>query len=208
MTKKLYPVFPSLGVLSEAGNPASSRLILSAGAAEDKSRLEIVNDTGFTEEHDTTAITVDRITARMEFVTDGKTYRIREPRENDGLWLSKYKVELPVEAIRAFAVRGDNMDPEETLDAFATDDSPYIVGVVYTNGVGRWTRSNGEWTLLASDDDTYTDMDVVTIDPERADEFLSLYDDNFVSITDAEQYESAESDDDVESIVPDNNSDK
>jgi hypothetical protein len=51
-------------------------------------------------------------------------------------------------------------------------------------------------------------MDVVTIDPERADEFLSLYDDNFVSITDAEQYESAESDDDVESIVPDNNSDK
>lgn len=199
MTKKNYPVFPSLGILTEAGNPGSTRLILAAYGAEDQSSVEILNDTGNTEQHETTAITVDPVTARMGFVSDGKTFNIREPRENDGKWLSKFKVELPVEAIRAFAVRGENMDPEETLDAFATDDSPYVVGVVYTNGVGRWSRVDSDWILLAADDDTFDDMDVITIDPERSDEFLSLYDDNYVSITDAEQYESAESDDESDS---------
>lgn len=195
MSSKLYPVFPGLGVVTEKGNPDSARLILAAGAAVDQSSLEIVNDTGKTEKHETDSITVDPSTARLEFESDGKTFRVREPRENDGAWLSKYKISLPLDAIRAFAIRGVSMNPEETLDAYATDDSPYIVGLVYTNGVGRWTRVDGDWVLLASDDDTFDDMNVFEIDPERADEFLTLYDDNYVSVTDAEQYESADSGD-------------
>lgn len=200
-----YPVFPFIGILTETGEPSSARLIKAAAASMDHSTLSILNDVGLMEDHETTSITVDPITARMEFVSDGKNYRIREPRESDGRWLSKYKVTLPTDALRAFTIRGDSMNPDETLDAYATEDSPYIIGLVYTNGVGRWSRVDGDWVLLSPTDDSFDEGDVFEIDPERADEFISLYDSNYVSVTDAEQYESAESEElDAQS---DNNSD-
>ena len=102
------------------------------------------------------------------------------------------------------------MNPDETLDAYATADSPYLVGLVYTNAVGRWSRVDGDWVLLASDDDTFNDMDVFEIDPDRGQEFIDQYDSNFVSVTDAEQYESAESEgspDDLSMDSADNISD-
>jgi hypothetical protein len=200
VTDNLYPVFPTLGVLTEKGNPASARLIIAASAANDQTKLQILNDVGKTEKHDTVSITVDPITDRISFESDGKTYGIREPRESDSKWLSKYKVTLPIEAIRAFAIRGEHMNPDETLDAFASEDSPYVVGVVYTNGVGRWSRIDGDWVLLAPDDDAFDDMEVFEIDAERGEDFLDLYDSNYVSVSDAAQYESAEPDDsDLES---------
>ena len=195
MSDNLYPVFPTMGVLTEKGNPASARLIIAASAATDQSKVQILNDVGKTEDHDTLSVTVDPITDRISFESDGKTYSIREPRETDTRWLSKYKVTLPIEAIRAFAIRGEHMNPDETLDAFASEDSPYVVGVVYTNGVGRWSRVDGDWVLLAADDDAFDDMEVFEIDAERGDEFLELYDSNYVSVQDATQYESAEPDD-------------
>ncbi len=193
-----YPVYPFMGVLTQDEVPNTARLILAATASPGKDQIQILNDTGKTEEHDSTDITVDPETARMSFVSDGNKYRIREPRESDGSWLSKYKTSLPVEAIRAFTLRGDSMNPDETLDAFATDDSPYLVGLVYTNGVGRWSRIDEDWVLLAPTDDTFAEMNVFEIDPERAQEFIDLYDSSYVSITDAEQYESAESEGSVE----------
>lgn len=151
-----------------------------------------------------TRISRDRATGRLSFESGGDSYTVRELREDDGQWISKYKTWLPIAALQTL-INGDTVEDlsqvEESIDAFALDDSPYVLGVVYTNNAGRWVRLNGDWVLLAPEDTTYSGMGVINIDPERADEFLALYDDNFVTVQDAEAFE-AEASADAEAEDP------
>jgi hypothetical protein len=192
---KSYALLKGLAVLTtEKGMP---QLILDVMQTGDT--LTITDTNGEATEFPTSNITVDDRTARIEFVSGDTTYRIRELRETDGSWLSIMRVDLPTEALRAFS-SGGNMNPDETVDAYALEDSAYIVGLVYSNAVGRWSRVDGDWILLAPGDKTYDGMSVFTIDPDRAQAYISLFDKNHVTITDTEQYESANQ---SEAPVPD-----
>lgn len=188
-----YPVRPGVGVLTSSGGTP----ILTTGVVMETSRAAVTATLvdGTEENYPTSEVSVDPQTARMEFVSNDTTYRIRELRETDGSWLSVYKTDLPAEALRAFAKTGEDMDIQETLDAFALEDSVYVVGLVYTNGMGRWSRVDGDWILLASDDATYEGLEAISIDADRAQSFITLFDKNFVTVTDAEKYESAGSQD-------------
>jgi hypothetical protein len=184
-----YPLWKGLGVLtSEAGTPQA---IWGARTNDKRTSLDVTTKHGDVVTYAPADITVEDRTARIEFVSGDTIYRIREPREADGSWLSVMKTDLPVEALRAFANQGENMNPEETLDAFALPDSAYIVGLVYSNATGQWSRVDGDWILLSPGDTTFEGMEVITIDPERAQAYIGLYDKHFVTVTNTEQYESA-----------------
>lgn len=201
-----YPAFPYFAVLTVADNSAPAQGILAASIKENRKGVTVILPHGVSQNFVTNDITLDQNADRLEFVSDDTTYRIRELRDSDGAWLSEYHIDLPVEALPALISEGEDVNTDETLDAFATDDSVYIVGLVYTNAEGQWSRVDGDWVLLAPDDRTFDGAVVIEIDPERGSEYLDLYDENFVTVTDTEEYESAESEESEETST-DNTSD-
>jgi hypothetical protein len=184
MVQAGYPIYPRVGVLNRDGDPDFGEPIKRAYSDNDSVTIEYSD--GDVEEFDATNITLDPNTGRLIFESEGDTYRVRELAEDDGEWLSKYRTMLPINAVESLA--GGNVD-DDTLDAYASEDSPYVLGLVYTNEAGRFLREDGDWVALSPNDETFNDMIVTSIDPERAQEFIDLYDRNYVSVADAEQYE-------------------
>lgn len=193
-----YPAFPRAGVLTRDDQPEYAQALTRADSEKGLLRVSLAGLSPVT--FPTESITADQNTGRLSFISSNTPYRIRELREDDGEWLSKYKTYLPIEALYALVsptAPGDDLTSPrtaalsgapETLDAYSMDDSVYIVGVVYTNSQGRWSRIDGDWILLSPTDDSYAGMSVTHIDPDQADTFLDFYDQNYVSITDAEKY--------------------
>lgn len=187
-------------MLTKKGDPKSAKFILGATTTEKGKKLHLMEPAGKISEISPSNITLDPNTGRLEFESDGDTYNVREPRDNDGVWASKYGTSLPVEALPAFVSQGasDQVDPQESLVAYAPDDGAYVVGLTYTNDMGTWARNQGDWSLMAPDDDSYDQMQAIEIDPEKADDFLNFYDKNYTTVDDAQQYKSADSDSDFE----------
>lgn len=206
-----FPAFPGHGVLTRDDDPSYSEGVVRADSTAEG--LVVRHPRLASVTYPTDNLTIDQKTGRLSFISSAAPYGIRELREDDGEWLSKFKTYLPLTALHGL-IGSDSGDevadlstddltaPDETLDAFATDGSPYIVGIVYTNTAGRWSREGGDWVLLGGDDDTFSsdndDLSVISIDPERADDFLNMYDQNYVTVTDAERFEAPDSPQDSE----------
>jgi len=200
---KPFPTFPGQGVLTRTDDPEFALPVREAWSIPGALRVShpVVGDV----EYKTGDVSIDGTTGRIAFTTDGAPYGIRELREDDGSWLSAYKTLLPLSALESLVGRvgsgetvanpeDDLNTPDETLDAYATDDSPYVVGVLYTNNAGRWARQGGDWVLLGANDTTFesdedTDFQVIPIDPDKADQFLNDYDQNYISVDDVSKYE-------------------
>lgn len=150
-------------------------------------------------------ITVDEKTGTLTFASSDEVYHVRDFRETDGLWMSRYKTVLPYEALQTLAASGraDNT-VIENLHAHALADSPYVVGLTYSDGSGQWARLDGTWVPLGDGDTTYAndEMENISIDPARADEFIDLYDANYVTVSDADEFEASESQDGEDGFVP------
>ena len=204
MVSKNRPVFLTPGVISALGDWDSLRATKVVYVLDGGSHVKIKFADNSEETFIVSDITQDDKTDRIAFVSDGVRYTVRSLREQDGQWLSALKTDLPVEALETIIRRGDKkMNTEEDLKAYALEDSPYIVGLVYTNRLGRWSRIDGDWVQLGSGDMTFEaeNMLVLPINIEKAAEYMKLYDENFVSVTDTEQYESADSEGDSSADV-------
>lgn len=129
----------------------------------------------------------DPNSARLVLITKKIKYTWRPVREADGIWASDFRIPLPVEAIIDIAT-GDSVETE-ILSAYSSGDSPYILGVTFETADGQWVRSGGTFLPMVADDTTYADMDRIVIDPSRAKDFLDLYDKNYVTVSDATDYE-------------------
>lgn len=182
---KGFPVYPGVGALTRANDKTYARATRAAFSFDNGITITFAD--GTEEVFPSTDVSVGKSTGRITFTAGDAQYRIRELRETDGLWLSKYKMSLPVEALEQLTIKGGTV--EETLQAFALDDSAYVVGVVYTSSLGRWSRIDGDWVLITPDDDTFSGMVVMDLDPDQSTQFIDLYDRNFVSVTDAEKFE-------------------
>lgn len=157
-----------------------------------KDGVTFTGQTGDTNSYPATGVTWATTDGTLTFDTDGVKHTLRSPREDDGEWLSKYKTWLPVEAVNKLISGGnvaDTIGQTEDLTAYAMDDSPYILGLVYTNAAGTWVRVDNDWVLMSPEDRTFSGMTSISIDPERAQDFLKLYDNNFVTIDDADEFE-------------------
>lgn len=127
-------------------------------------------------------------------------YAIRPIRESDGVWISHLETTLPGPVVAAAAEELPDAPEEgeaavevssaETLRAVALDDSPYIVGLVLSTDSGEWFRTGATWLSLATEDTLYSAEGTSSfeIDPARGNEFIDLYDKNYVSVSDAEAF--------------------
>ena len=187
-------LFPRYGVITKAGDPAFADAVLRVTGTQPGSSgiVNVALPDKTNVEYNCDQITQDTITGRLEFASDGETYRIRELREDDGEWLSSLKVSLPIFALTGLINQGATMATNtglETFTAYALDDSVYVVGLIYSNGIGRWSRVDGDWNLLSSTDDIFSTSVAMDLDPKKADEYIDLFDKNYVTITDTEAYE-------------------
>lgn len=180
----LNPLRDEPGVLTAPGvTPKFVGALLTNDAG---SEVQLVSPDGV-ETVKVSRIDQDGNSARLVLVTKTAKYNWRPLREADGIWLSKFKIPVPVEALPTIAA-GEPM-ANEVISAYSSGDSPYILGVVYETADGRWVRSGGAYLPMAGDDTTYADMDRVIIDPEKAKSFIELYDKNYVAVSDAAGYE-------------------
>jgi hypothetical protein len=191
-----YLIFPSYGVLTETGSPDFGIPIQSAYTVGDT--LTTVNADGSETPYETENVSEEGKTGRIVFKANDTEYRIRELREDDGYWMSKYKTLLPISALELLIkpqskdIGMDITSPEDTVErltAYATDSSVYVIGLVYENALGRWVRIDGDWSLMAEDDKSFFDAIVIDIDPDRGDEYIEMFDKNYVTVTDTENYE-------------------
>ncbi len=178
------PLRSDPGVITAPGQePKFATALL---VSDDGNDVRIVSASGV-EPFKVARIDQDANSDRLVLVTKKIKYNWRPPREADGIWLSKFKIPVPVEALPSIAP-GETV-ATEVLSAFSSGDSPYVLGVVYETAAGQWVRSGGQFLPIAGDDTTYADMDRIVIDPSKAKEFLDLYDKNYVAVSDAVGFE-------------------
>jgi len=186
-----FPLYPSPGVMINKSDQTYEP-IKRADLDQDSGTITVRKAPSGSEEYSTDGHTPGRGADTIEFESNGSQYVIRPIRSEDGYWLSDLHTSIPIDALMD-KVTGDNMN--ETLTAYMLDDSPYVVGLVYHTDNGDYSREDGMWVQLSPDDDLFSNDDVYSadIDPSKADEFINLYDDNYVSVDDLTDYESADS---------------
>ena len=204
-------VFPSYGVLTGIGgeNVKFAKPIFRA-TINDDDQLDIEGPGQPTKTYGVglEEITIDKNTGIIDFSTGDMNYRIRELREEDGLWLSKYKTPLPVEALKEILNReakvsymaytpGQPLPQDETLHAVVFEGNKAVVGLLYNNEQGRWARIDGEWLLLTDQDADFEDDTIaIEISEDKADDFIDLFDKELLLADEIEEY-TAQPDEDL-----------
>lgn len=140
-------------------------------------------------------ITVEPFTGIIKFSTLEQDYHIRPLREEDGTVISIYRTPLPVDALKSLIARGlepNAMNEDGELlyaTVFAGDD--VVVGLIYDNDFGKFARIGEEWILLSDAEPESEDMIVIPIDPDKADELITLFDSKILTIETIKPYEAA-----------------
>ena len=141
-------------------------------------------------------------TVRFRQRGDDVPHIIRPVRSSDGLWLSRLHTRLPedalVDLITDAQERGDTAVDEnenEAIYALAVDGTAYLIGLLYVSGEGSYIRDGGAWVLSDPDGALLgrDDLALIELDPSRADEFVRMYDRNYVPVSIADQFQSATS---------------
>jgi hypothetical protein len=200
-----YVIYPQPGVITKKSDPTFGQAISYAHLTDNDILVGVLRG-GETAMYPIQDFTRGESPDRLEFDSGDEHYLIRELREEDGVWVSRYKTALPIEALEDL-ISGDTMTDlplgsTEKITAYALDDSSFVVGLTYANADGTYTRADGEWVQSPDDDTTFDGMISMEIDPDKADDYVDLYDRNFVSVVDTETYESvAPEEPDLESAV-------
>lgn len=196
-TTQLIPLFAQIGILASPDDPNPDNAIpvlqVEGTQAVGTGKITATLPDKSKKEYAATDITLNSTTDTLSFIADDIRYLVRDLREDDGEWLSSIHTMLPVPALENLIREGAPMDPavvtDEALTAYAMDDSVYVVGLVYRNAMGDWSRVDGDWSLLPADDTTFDDMIAMQIDPDRSQEYIDMFDNNYVTVTDTEDFE-------------------
>ena len=193
MTANERMVFTRPGVLIDKGGTPEVSALRWASVTDDQRGLKVKWKDGAIEEFPLTSLSQNPYTDTIIFESNGKRYAIRPIRETDGLWLSSLRTSAPVETLENI-VKGNKV-ADESLTAFMLDDSPYVIGLVYSAPEGQFSRAEGDWVPMAASNESFVADNIygVEIDPLKADDFVKLFDKNYVSVSDLSQYESANS---------------
>lgn len=186
-------IFSTGVLLAEEGSPTAVG-IRWAKLDEKTKKLTVKTHLNEDEEFAVTRLTQSPRTDRIEFVSNDARYRIRDVREEDGIWLASHKTPLPIDVLERLIRKGENVS-NESLIAYMLDDSPYVIAVKYESERGHYIRMDGTWILVSPTDTSLLADNILSvgINPEKADEFIDLYDVNYVSVSDLSEYESADS---------------
>lgn len=188
-------VYPTSGVLVSAGGQSIREPVVGAyyDTDPDTKGLYIVLPDGDVYYFDIDEVNVSPqgSGSLIRFDSGDTNYLLRPIYNTDGEWMSKYKIELPTtllsqklaldahDALEKYlgVDLGEPLDFFEALYAYVEDGFPNVVAVNYLSSFGAFSRIGASWTPTDLDASMYDNWEAVEIDPAKAGDFLSKYDD-------------------------------
>lgn len=144
------------------------------------------------------------LTGYASFFYQDTEYLIRELDQSDGLWMSKYKTELPIPVLQQMLItKSSRMISKlsntelpdlpiefEALYVYYRPDSDRVSAIIYMSSYGVFTRNGADWQDVNLNIPELQDLTTEDVDPEKAEELINLYDDNFdiMSVKVAKKY--------------------
>jgi frataxin-like iron-binding protein CyaY len=146
----------------------------------------------------TSDIEGDPQTGLITFTHEGNQYRVRDLREEDGYWLSAFKIALtekilegilvgtlPLKIGLSFGRTEEQLHPAESLYIAYDPTDNYVIALVYTLGAREWVRTDGDWKLRGPVDETVRKLRKIFINPDHAKDLVSRMDADPIQVTDA-----------------------
>lgn len=204
------PVYPTLGVLMSAQGTdtrAEQKTVIGAyyNTLEQDAGLYIPLPDGSIDYFDIDiADLVQQGNEKMlRFDANDMNYLIRPFYEEDGEWISKYKIALPKLVLEKIVTLqshdaiekltrtelGEPVPFFEGLYCYYMMDSPVIMSVVYMSTAGIFLRRNAQWVPENLNPDIYESLPAFEIGAEGAKTLLDSYDSNrnMFSVEDAKK---------------------
>jgi hypothetical protein len=144
------------------------------------------------------------LTGYVEFNSEEVSYLIRELDEEDGLWMSVYKTELPIPVLQQMIVTKsknviqqltkialpDTLPDFESLYIYYESDSDRLSTIIYMSSYGIFSRSEADWQDIDLNLPELQDLVTEDVSPANANALINLYDDNLgiVSLQEAKKY--------------------
>jgi hypothetical protein len=190
-------IYPSLGVM-QFGDDREFQVGISGAYTEDGGEtVTVLYPNGTKESFDTKNGTIETYkTGIAGFTTDGgERYTIKPVETTDGMWISAYKVPLPVSNLKKMIARSQDTKPmpylenaDEAMLAFQLPDDEFVFGILYLNSYGAYFRKNGMWLDVAPSDSTFDGTISYRVPRDMAAEFVTNYDKGGLKIADVESY--------------------
>jgi hypothetical protein len=191
------PVLPTLGVVETAAEKFAIIGAYYDSEEEFKGLYLVTTDEGVAylgiplEE-----VAIDGLSQFIFFAYEGLDYTIRPLVEDDGIWISSLKTPLPYLALSKMIVTqstdtieeivnvdiGDGLPVFEALYAYYDEKLDLVASLVYMSNFGIYARVDGDWVEDDISAPSYQNLFTVEIGPNRADEFISLFDEKFGNI--------------------------
>jgi hypothetical protein len=148
------------------------------------------------------------------FLVDGVSHVLRKVQTADGLWMSKYKTELPLEVLSRMVIDSSGDTIVELVDIAIPDDLPEfeaiyayydeeiasLISLVYMSSYGIYSRVDAEWEPEDISVPSYQSLATIEISPEKADELIQMFDSRYgnLSLSEIKQFETLEEEGEVE----------
>lgn len=131
------------------------------------------------------------------FISDGVDHILRKLQGADGLWMSDYQTELPVEVLSRMVISAssdtivelvnielpDALPEFEAIYAYYDEKISRMVSLVYMSSYGIYARTGSDWILEDISAPSYQSLDTFEISSEKADEFIQMFDENYGNLT-------------------------
>lgn len=132
------------------------------------------------------------LTGYAEFNYNGVPYLLRELDEEDGLWMSTYKTELPIPVLQQMIVTKSRNEiqkltgiripeslPEfEALYVYHEAKSDKVRAIIYMSSYGIFSRNDADWQDVNLRLPELQNLTTEDVDPLKANALINLYDDN------------------------------
>lgn len=138
------------------------------------------------------SLTVVGLTGYAEFTANGTTYLLRELDEEDGLWMSIYKTELPIPVLQQMIIAKSRNQIEkltnfglpeslpefEALYVYYEPNSERLSAIIYMSSYGIFTRNDADWQDINLNLPELQNLTTEDVAPEKANALINLYDSN------------------------------
>jgi hypothetical protein len=144
------------------------------------------------------------LTGYVEFNSNGIQYLIRELDEEDGLWMSAYKTELPIPVLQQMIITKskdqiqtltqielpESLPEFEALYVYYKPEAERVTAIIYMSSYGVFTRNDADWQEVNLSLPELQDLTTEDVDPANANSLINLYDTNMdvMSLKEALKY--------------------
>jgi hypothetical protein len=187
----LVPLLPTIGVLENASEKSAIIGAYYDSEEEFKGLYLITAEDGVNYfDIPLEDIFIDGLSQFLFFAYEGLDYTVRPLVEDDGIWVSNLKTPLPYLVLSKMIVTestdtikeivnvdiGDSLPLFEALFAYYNESLDLVVSLVYMSNFGTYARVDGDWSEDDISAPSYQDLFTVEIGPNKADEFIDLFD--------------------------------